>query len=124
VLDKSALTQRVDFHITANGLRRWEPYAPSAPTGRGIVGTQQGGLRWDQLLEARRAIAQAVGEPPEIIDGIVKTLSRRKRPEALVRMAACMALERSCAPESAVDMERSSPKSRCYAFRDRRFWLG
>jgi hypothetical protein len=37
------------------------------------VGTQQGGLHWDQLLEARRAIAQAVGEPPEILDGIMKT---------------------------------------------------
>jgi hypothetical protein len=72
VLDKRALTQCVDLHITANSLRRWEPHATGAPT-RGIVGTQQGWLHWDQLLEARRAIAHAVGEPPEIIDGIVKT---------------------------------------------------
>jgi hypothetical protein len=72
VLDKGTLTQRVDFHVTGNGLRRWEPYAPSAPTGS-IVGTQQGGLHGDQLLEARRVIAHAVGEPPEFSDGIVKT---------------------------------------------------
>ena len=37
------------------------------------MGTQQGGLRGDQLLESRRAIAHAVGEPPEVLDGIVKT---------------------------------------------------
>jgi hypothetical protein len=64
--------QCVDLHGTGNSLRRWEPYVPSAPTGS-IVGTQQGGLYGDQLLEARRAIAHAVGEPPEISDGIVKT---------------------------------------------------
>jgi hypothetical protein len=32
VLDKSALTQSVDLHITANGLRQWEPHATGTST--------------------------------------------------------------------------------------------
>ena len=64
---------RCGLHIAANGLRRWEPHAAGTST-RGIVGPQQCWLQWDQLLEARRAITHAVGEPPESVDGIVQTL--------------------------------------------------